>query len=175
MYRAAYHHTVQKWAKLPALMAQPHHISTAYTRLHCIQLSVFTAAQHSVFFQTRTILKTALSKRELDSPSLKDKIEQEALHWEQTRSKMECQPVGMWDHWLSEFFCVFSATVEVTGPGSCLPGLHIHGEFIKRLMLGTEKLALSRQKANPKNIYLFWLMIGQVILPSVTWLFFRTL
>lgn len=62
MYRAAYHHTVQKWAKLPALMAQPHHISTAYTRLHCIQLSVFTAAQHSVFFQTRTILKTAFLK-----------------------------------------------------------------------------------------------------------------
>lgn len=84
---------------------------------------------------------------------------------------MECQPVGMWGHGLSELFSVSSATVEAAGPGSCLPGLHVCREFIKRLMLGTEKLALSRQKANPKNIYLFSLMIGQVILPSVTWLF----
>lgn len=79
---------------------------------------------------------------------------------------MESQPVGMWGHWLSELFCVLSATVEVTGPGSCLPALHVCGEFIKRLMLGTEKLALSRQKAKTKNIYFFWVVIGQVILPS---------
>lgn len=45
----------------------PSLITSAQHTPDCIQLSVFTAAQHSLFFQTRTILKTALSKRELDT------------------------------------------------------------------------------------------------------------
>lgn len=45
----------------------PSLITSAQHTPDCIQLSVFTAAQHSIFFQTKAILKIALSKRELDT------------------------------------------------------------------------------------------------------------
>lgn len=149
--------------------ASSHQHSTHQTSF----ISLFSLLPNTVFFSNKDNFKNCSFLRETGhSPSLKDKIEQETLHWEQlASSKMKCQAVGMWGHWLSELLCVLSATVEVTGPGSCLPGLHVCEEFIKRPVLSIKKLALTRQNAKPKNIYLFWLMIGQVILPSVTWLF----
>lgn len=58
-YCTAYHHTVQKQAKLAGLMAQPHHTSTAHTRLH--SSLCFHCCPTQYFFQTKTILKIALS------------------------------------------------------------------------------------------------------------------
>lgn len=44
----------------------------------------------------------------------------------------------------------------------------------KRLMVGPGKLAPNKKlEAKPKTIYLFGLKTGQVILPSVTWHFFK--
>lgn len=82
--------------------------------------------------------------------------------------KKESQPVGMRAPWLLELSCISS------GPGSCLPSPEILRAFHKRPMSGPGKLAPDRKlKAKPKTIHLFRLKIGQVMLPSVTWLFFE--